>query len=64
LKIDPRKNIDLSCVEEWAKKAKFDKKNVQKKITLVLTKKLGEWTSVELSFDDYLEEMSASVQSL
>lgn len=61
---EPRKNIDLSCVEEWTKTAKFDKKNSQNKITLVVTKNVGEWTGVELSFDEYLERMRASVQSL
>lgn len=63
LQSQPYEKIELSNVEEWAKKVKFDKKNQLDKITLVVIKNVDEWTKIELDFDEYVTEMKNAVQS-
>lgn len=58
---EPYKEICLLGVEDWANKAKFDKKNAENQIALVTVKAENEWASVRLSFDEYVEEMKKSV---
>ncbi len=62
LESQPYEKIELSNVEEWAKKVKFDKKNEFDKIALVVIKNENEWTKIVLDFDEYVTEMKTSVR--
>lgn len=62
LAVEPFEKIDLTNVEEFAVKAKYDKKNSDDgQIVLAVAKAEGEWTLLALSYDEYCSALRAAV---
>ena len=62
LAITPIEKVDFSDVEAWAHKAKADKKNQKTgEITLSVAKEKGVWTSLTLSYDEYISALKKVV---
>ncbi len=64
LALAPQENIDLTKVEEYAYKARSDKKNTGDSITMSVAKSKGEWTIFTLPFAEYQTALKKATQSL
>ena len=63
LTIEPKTNLNLKAVENFAEKAKSDKKNLaDEKIVMAVAKAEGEWGLLALPYEEYAQELRLAIE--
>ena len=56
--VEPTEKVDFTQLSQVAEKARFDKKNTEEdKITMVVAKRKGEWTTLAMPFEEYKKSL-------